>query len=150
MADHDYKAFPELTNTQLDEFGWNSPHKQISEDFYGIVVKVHDGDTITLRTDFRDFDFPLRFASIDAPEMNNNGEEARDWLREQILGEEVLIKINKRNRVGKYGRLLGNVLYGGLDMGDSEMRLGYAVPFGKKLEGEIPNFNVLTDLKKWL
>ena len=58
--DHDYKKFPELTNKQINEFGFQSPHKQITEDFDATVVHVTDGDTIRLRTDFRDFTFPLR------------------------------------------------------------------------------------------
>ena len=107
MEEHDYEKFPELTNTEINEIGMLSPHTQYTEDFTATVVKVHDGDTITLRTKDRDFDFPLRFLDIDAPELNEGGEETRDWLKDQILGEEVEIKINKRNRVGKYGRLLG-------------------------------------------
>ena len=103
VEEHDYIKFPELTNTQINEFGFASPHVQITEDFTAEVVRVHDGDTITLRTDFRDFDFPLRFLDIDAPELNEGGAEARDWLHEQIHGEMVEIKINRNNRVGKFG-----------------------------------------------
>jgi endonuclease YncB( thermonuclease family) len=151
MVDHDYKNYPELSNKEIEEFGFESPHVQITEDFVADVVKVHDGDTITLRTDFRDFDFPLRFNSIDAPELNTGspGEEARDFLKEQIDGAEVEIKINKNNRVDKYGRLLGNVISRGIDMGDAEMRLGYAVPFGKKNEGAIPTDFKVFSTKPW-
>jgi endonuclease YncB( thermonuclease family) len=147
--DHNYKDYPELSNSQIEEFGFESPHPQIIEDFIAEVVKVHDGDTITLRCDFRDFDFPLRFASIDAPELNAGGEETRDWLIGQIEKEEVEIKINKKNRVDKYGRLLGEVIAGGLNMGDAEMRLGLAVPFGKKQEGEIPSDDKVFSLDPW-
>jgi len=149
MKEHDYKKFPELTNTQLEEFGFTSPHKQITEDFYAEVIKVHDGDTITLRVDFRDFDFPLRFLGIDAPEMNAGGEQARDWLIGQILGEEVKITIDSDNRVGKYGRLLGRVISRGLDMGDTELRLGLAKEFGAKNEGEIPDVYKDMSVSKW-
>jgi endonuclease YncB( thermonuclease family) len=147
--EHNYKDYPELSNSQIEEFGSDSPHPQITEDFIAEVVKVHDGDTITLRCDFRDFDFPLRFASIDAPELNAGGEETRDWLIGQIEKEEVEIKINKKNRVDKYGRLLGEVIAGGLNMGDAEMRLGLAVPFGKKQEGEIPSDDKVFSLDPW-
>jgi len=144
---HDYKNYPELTNQQIEEFGWESPHKQITEDFDADVVKVHDGDTITLKTNFRDFNFPLRFLDIDAPELNEGGEEAREWLKGQILGEIVQIKINKANRVDKFGRLLGKVLSRGLDMGEAQVSLGYALPFGKKKEGQIPTLSMV--FKKW-
>jgi len=149
MPEHDYKNFPELTNSQIEEFGFSSPHKQYTEDFRAFVVKVHDGDTINLRTEERDFDFPLRFVDIDAPEMNAGGDVARDWLKEQIEGEEVEIKINKQNRVGKYGRLLGKVISRGLDMSETELRLGLAQRFGKKMEEVAPSLNKMFALKQW-
>ena len=146
---HDYKKFPELTNAQLEEFGFSSPFPQITEDFRASVVKVRDGDTITLRAPFRNFDFPLRLLDIDAPEMNAGGEIARDWLIGQIEGNNVEIKINRKNRVGKYGRLLGKVISRGLDMGEAEISLGYAVPFGKKNEGYIPKEDKVFALRQW-
>jgi endonuclease YncB( thermonuclease family) len=149
MADHDYKKYPELTNKQLETMELESPHKQITEDFMATVVKVHDGDTITLRVDFREFDFPLRLLNIDAPEMSEGGEEARDYLKGVILDEEVEIKIDRNNRVGKYGRLLGKVVSLGMDMGEALVRLGYAVPFGKKNEGQPINLNKLMRLNQW-
>jgi len=148
VFDHDYKKFPELTNKQLQEFGFSSPFPQIEEDFEAFVVKVHDGDTITLRVGFRDFDFPLRFLGIDAPELNEGGDLARDWLKNRILNSVVQIKIDKFNRVGKYGRLLGEVISGGLSVGEEMMHLGLVSEFGKKDEGAIPDIN--KDLRiKW-
>lgn len=149
LFEHDYKAFPELTNSQLNEFGLLSPHIQITSDFEAEVTAVHDGDTISLKTEFRDFIFPLRLLDIDSPEMNNGGEEARDWLRSQILGKIVKIEINFLNRVGKYGRLLGKVFSDGLDVGQSELYLGFAKPFGRKLEGEVPKSDKLFSEKQW-
>ena len=35
---HDFKAFPELTNSQMDLYYWDSPHKQITDDFDAVVV----------------------------------------------------------------------------------------------------------------
>ena len=149
VEEHDYIKFPELTNTQIAEFGFASPHVQITEDFTAEVVRVHDGDTITLRTNFRDFDFPLRFLDIDAPELNEGGAEARDWLHEQIHGEMVEIKINRNNRVGKFGRLLGKVITRGIDMGEAQIRLGFTKPFGRKNEGEIPPIDKVFSIKQW-
>ncbi len=74
MAEHDFVKFPELTNRQMSIFYFESPHQQIVESFQAEVVKVHDGDTITVRTDFRDFDFPVRLAYIQAPELNEGGD----------------------------------------------------------------------------
>lgn len=149
MDEHDYEKYPELTNKQLNEIGFTSPHPQIEEDFEAEVVKVHDGDTVTLRTDFRDFDFPLRLSNIDAPEMSEGGQETKEFVEGQVLGEHVTVKINRYNRVGKYGRLLGDLHIGGISVGESELRLGYAQPFGKKNEGEPEDMNKIFRLAKW-
>ena len=149
MVDHDYINFPELTNKQIEEFGFESPHVQYTEDFRATVIKVVDGDTIHLTTPDRDFSFPLRLLDIDAPEMSEGGEEARDYLAGLIFGEEVEIKINPKNRVGKYGRLLGHVISLGMDVGEIMMRIGFAVPFGKKNEGQAPPLDKVLDLKQW-
>ena len=142
VVKHDFKNFPELTNTELNELRFTSPHVQIEADFTATVVKVHDGDTITLRTEFRDFDFPLRFLETNAPELNEEGgHESRDWLSGQILGEEVDIEIQRNNRVDKYGRLLGFVISKGINMNKMSIVFGYATPFDQRNEGKIPNFN---------
>jgi len=148
--EHDYEAYPELTNRQLEELQFTSPHVQITEDFYAEVVKVHDGDTVTLRASFRDFDFPLRFLGVDAPEMSEGGEVARDWLKTKVLGKEVKILIDLKNRVGKYGRLLGRLFYLGMDVGEEELYLGLAAPFGKIKEGGIEDASKVFSLKRWL
>ena len=149
MPEHDYVNYPELTNRQIDEFGWESPHKQITEDFHATVVKVHDGDTVRLRVDFRDFDFPLRLLTIDAPEMSEGGEVARDWLREMVMDDEVHVQIDRNQRVGKYGRLLGKVISMGIDIGEAELRLGLAVPFGQRNQAAVPDINKIFRLGQW-
>ena len=137
MFEHDYTKYPELTNSQMQVLQFSSPHQQITQDFQAEVIKVHDGDTVTLRTRFRDFDFPLRLLNIDAPELSEGGQEARDWLKAKILGKDVQILINISNRVGKYGRLLGRIFSGGSDIGQEELYLGLCKPFGMKKEGQV-------------
>ena len=149
VFEHDFVKFPELRKAQLEEFGFTSPHPQITEDFRATVVRVHDGDTVTLSTDFRDFLFPLRLLDIDAPEMNEGGEKARDWLRGRILDKIVQIKINRKNRVDKYGRLLGKVMYLGMDMGELELMFQLATPFKSRREHQIPNIKKIIDIKQW-
>ena len=120
---HDFKRFPELTNSQMGFYYFDSPHQQIAEDFWARVVKVTDGDTIRVSVDFRDFDFPIRFSNILAAELNEKGgRESQSWLESQILGEEVEIVINPKNRVGKWGRRLGEVKHKGFDMGELSMQ----------------------------
>jgi len=125
--EHDFKKYPELTNSQMEIFYFDSPHEQITEDFWGKVVKVHDGDTITISCDFRNFTFSIRFSNIMAKELSEGGHAGRDFLENLILGENVEILINKKNRVGKYGRLLGKVIYKGFDVGEEMIQNNFAV-----------------------
>ena len=149
--EHDFKLYPELTNSEIADFGFMSPHEQIVEDFTAVVVKVHDGDTCTLSTTFRDFTFPLRFSSVDAPELNTGtpGEEARDFVAGLIEGETVEVKIDGNNRVDKYGRLLGDVVVAGLNVSGAELQFGFALPFERRLEGELPDLNKTFAVKQW-
>lgn len=129
--EHDFKRFPELTNSQMTEFYFQSPHKQIVDDFTAEVVEVIDGDTVKLRWSERDFDFRLRMAELAAAELNEKGgEEAKKWLEDQIFGKTVDILIDQRNRVGKYGRLIGTIMADGTNIGELAKSLGYAVDFG--------------------
>lgn len=149
MFNHDYDKFPELSNKQIQDFGFTSPFKQYTEDFRASVVKVHDGDTVTLRTTERHFNFPLRLLNINAPELNEGGEKAREWLKNQILNKEVQVLINSDNRVGKYGRLLGTIISAGLDVAQEQINLGLAKTFGQEYEQEIPKQERLFNLQQW-
>ncbi len=135
---HDFKRFPELTNSQMAFYYFESPHKQIGENFSAKVVKVTDGDTIRVTTNFRDFDFPIRFMDTDAPEMNTReGRKSQAWLEKQILGKDVEIIINQQNRLGKWGRLLGEVLFQGLNYNKLSVLFNYAVKFDDRLQNKL-------------
>lgn len=137
---HDFKKFPELTNTQAQFYYWDSPHKQIFEDFRAQVIKVIDGDTVTVKAQFRDFDFKIRMARIQAPELKDDGGlESKDWLSARIKGQEVIIGIDARNRVGKFGRLIGEIIFGGDNMSDASLRERQSIDFFAGEVGEIPN-----------
>lgn len=136
---HDFKRFPELTNSQIDFYYWDSPHRQIFEDFSAKCVKVSDGDTIRVSVDFRDFEFPIRLLDIDAPELGRAGsEKAKSYLEKLILGRMIEVKVNRKNRVDKFGRLLGHVEFRGIDMGDEMLRIGLVTTFDNRREGQIP------------
>ena len=146
--EHDFIKFPELTNSQIAEH-IVSPFPQITEDIFVNVLKVVDGDTIRVEWDERDFDFPVRFLGINAPEMNEGGEEAKEYLRNIIEGEEVMLQIDKYQRVGKYGRLLARIISLGMDMGETMIRLGYATSFENRNEGKIPDINKTLRAEQW-
>lgn len=129
---HDFKLFPELTNSQMDFYYFESPHKQIREDFQGEVIRVIDGDTIMIRTTFRDFDFPIRLKDIQTPELKEvGGLESKSHLENEILGQSVDVLINERNRVGKFGRLIGDVQLANQSMSEMMLRDGKANIFGE-------------------
>ena len=59
------------------------------------------------------------------------GIEARDWLKDQLDGaDEVLIRTHK-DKSGKYGRLLGELLADGVNLNETLIELGMAEEYGK-------------------
>ena len=133
---HDFKRFPELTNSQMDIYYFESPHKQMVEDFTAKCVRVKDGDTIELRIEDRDFDFPLRLSKIAAPELDEvGGLASQKWLAGEIQGKDVEIVL-ARQRVEKWGRLLGEVMHIGRSMNDISLDLGYSIKF-EEIENSI-------------
>ncbi len=129
---HDFKRFPELTNSQMRHYYFDSPHEQITRNFIAKVVKVTDGDTIRVETDFRDFSFPIRFLNTDAPEIREKEEgaiESQKWLENLILNQEVEILVDPQNRVETWGRLLGEILFQGMNINKLSILEGHAVRF---------------------
>jgi len=147
---HDFDKFPELSNNQMAEFYFDSPHKQIMEDFRAVVVKVHDGDTVTLEWEERDFKFPMRLRNIDAPELNmEGGDRAKSHLQELVEGQTVDILIDPKSRTEKWGRLLGDIFAGGVTISEEMIRSGLAWDFDQRREGLLPNINKELDLGQW-
>lgn len=88
----------------------------------GRVVAVHDGDTITVLVAGRDI--RVRLAGIDAPERGQPFRNAsRNALEAQVAGREV--RVVERGRDG-YGRVLGKVYVGPIDVNAEQVRAGYA------------------------
>ena len=98
------------------------------------VTKVYDGDTITV-----DIDLGLkvwlrgetiRLFGINAPEVRGEerakGLEARDYLRELILGKEITI-VTFKDKKGKYGRWIGKVCMDGTDVNQDMVDNDFAV-----------------------
>ena len=130
---HDFKLFPELTNSQMQFYYFDSPHKQITGDFEGKVVDVHDGDTIKVKWEEREKPVNIRFIDTASPELNEEGGlEAQRWLANQILGEYVQVLIEPKLRVGKWGRIIGRIIHMGQDINRMSMEAGHAVAFQKE------------------
>lgn len=85
----------------------------------GKVVKVYDGDTITIATGMPGSDtmyrFSVRLAGIDCPEIKSHSASekevaqlAKQFVTEQVIGEIVSLE---NVEMEKYGRLLAQVWY---------------------------------------
>jgi endonuclease YncB( thermonuclease family) len=94
-----------------------------AEVLVGRVVKVADGDTITVLDD-ANFQRKIRLAGIDAPERNQPfGNVSRLSLSQLVAGKTVRVEINKTDR---YGRAVGSVWAGDLDVNRRQVERGMA------------------------
>ena len=88
----------------------------------GKVVRVSDGDTLTLlveRTQVK-----VRLVEIDAPESKQAfGERSRKSLGDMCAGQQATVRYTSRD---KYGRVLGRVECQGLDANSEQIRRGMA------------------------
>lgn len=99
------------------------------------IIGVYDGDTVTALVDLGFLHFQemkLRLYGIDTPEMRGpekvEGKVVRDILREMILDKEVEIHSYK-DKQGKYGRYLANIILDGLDINQWLVDNGHAKPY---------------------
>ena len=94
---------------------------------YGRVVSVYDGDTYTLADGNK-----IRLRGVNTPELKpaeDFGVEARDAVRDLILGKEVKISYGTV-KVDSYGRLIASVeSEDGKDVATELLRLGYGHVF---------------------
>lgn len=90
----------------------------------GLVIKVYDGDTITIATHIYDdptmYRFSVRLFGINAPEIRTRDTEEKELaqmaqkvLSDLLLGKYVTLK---NVTVEKYGRLLAEVYLGDQNM----------------------------------
>ncbi|TXE06393.1 thermonuclease family protein [Seonamhaeicola algicola] len=74
----------------------------------------------------------LRLYGIDTPELRGSEREAglvvRDIVRELILNKEVEIHSYK-DKQGKYGRYLANIIVNGVDLNQWLVDNGHAKPY---------------------
>jgi micrococcal nuclease len=113
----------------------------------GKVVKVYDGDTITVATTLPYenspyYRFSVRLKGIDCPELRttNSSEKecallAREFTTKLLLNKMVLLKDVE---LEKYGRILANVFYEDNNISDvlCEARLAVKYDGGKKQSPE--------------
>lgn len=125
----------------MSHLSWSDTQEYIPPIKSGYVIKVYDGDSITIATQFHFnphvwYRFSIRLNGIDTPELRGSSEEeklmaikARDRLSELILHKEVqLINISYE----KYGRILADIYLNSEHINEILVKERYAVPyFGK-------------------
>ena len=89
----------------------------------GRVIKVADGDTITVLDD-TNTQHKIRLTGIDAPEKRQAfGNVSKQNLADMVAGQSVAVEWVK---VDRYGRKLGKVLLAGLDCNLVQVKRGLA------------------------
>ena len=104
----------------------------------GYVIKVYDGDTITIaaKLPYNEsplYRFPVRLNGIDTPELKGQSDDektaakqARDALSQLILHKKITLR-NVQNE--KYGRILADVYLDDLCINDWLIQERYAVKY---------------------
>jgi micrococcal nuclease len=109
---------------------------------YGKVIKVYDGDTITIATQLHNGDlsptkglykFNVRILGIDAPELKTKnvaehdlGIKARDALSALIMNKVVRLE---NVSYDKYGRILCNVFLDDVNISEWSLSNSYTVAY---------------------
>lgn len=89
----------------------------------GLVVGVHDGDTLTVLSP-DNIQHKIRLAQIDAPELSQDwGKVSKQALSDLVFKKRVTIEIQSTDR---YGRLVGKVYQGETDIGRAQIKAGMA------------------------
>jgi endonuclease YncB( thermonuclease family) len=94
-----------------------------AQEFSGRVIKVSDGDTITVLD--RKVPRKVRLSGIDCPEKSQAfGRRAREFTASRVFGKEVKVISSGHDR---YGRIIGEVtLPDGQNLNDLLLANGYA------------------------
>jgi len=104
------------------------------EEYSGTVLKVTDGDTMTVKFALGMDVFTegkIRLKDIDCPEIRTEaGKAVRDDVRGMLEGQNVRIEVYRKD---KYGRWLAVVWFGSLNVNEWLLQTGRAKPYdGRK------------------
>lgn len=126
------------TTTPNTEQDWNSAIAFVPPITTGYVIKVYDGDTITIasRLPYDNsplYKFSVRLNGIDTPEIKtkNAEEKARALQCKTALGNLCLNRfVNLENvSLEKYGRILADVYCDGVHLNQFMIDNGFAVKY---------------------
>jgi len=129
--------FDSILDIQDDEIVWKLTTPYVPPVKRGRVIKVYDGDTITIATrlpyDQTVYRFSVRLLGIDCAEIKGKtaaekecAVRARNALITKILGKTVVLKNVK---LEKYGRILADVYVDDIHINAWMLEEGLAVPY---------------------
>ncbi len=99
-----------------------------AETITGRVVKVYDGDTVTI-LDASNTQHRIRLQGIDAPERGQAyGKKSGKYLADAVASKHVTVDYEKLDR---YKRIMGKVLRDGRDMNLRQLKAGLAWHYKK-------------------
>lgn len=131
-----------IENTEITKYlnniGYSDTLPFIPPINFGKVIKVYDGDTITIAARLPNtlqpiYRFSVRLLGIDSPEIKGKTFKekelaviSRDILSQLIMGKIVYLR---NVSMEKYGRILADVYLGDLHINDWMLKNGYAIPY---------------------
>lgn len=123
----------------------NASESDLISSLEGTITKISDGDTVRFKpdagavTDARNKDIAVRLIGIDTPEMHlvveGGGTVGQGhWGDDATRALEKIIPVGTRvtlvsSGVDRYGRTLGQIIKGSMDVNLEMVRLGMAVPY---------------------
>ena len=136
--------------SSVDDATWKNTVAFVPPVTQGKVIKVYDGDTITIasKLPFRNspiYKFPVRLIGIDSPEIKGKSDaeimlakQSRDALNDLIFGKTVkLCDVSTE----KYGRLLANVYIDGIHVNKWMLDNKYAIEYDGGTKTRPVNWN---------
>ena len=135
---------------QLKNITWKDTSIFVPPVTEGHVIKVYDGDTITIATQLPIkntpiYRFSVRLAGIDSAEMKGKGFhekelaiQARETLTKKIIGQTVRLK---NVSLEKYGRLLADVYLDNLHINRWMVDQGLAVEYDGGTKNRPPEWD---------
>jgi len=127
--------------SELKSIEYKDTQLYIPEIKYGKVIKVYDGDTITIasRLPYKTspyYRFSIRLQGIDCPELRTDNyiekevaDIAKQYVHNLVYGKIVTLENCK---IEKYGRILADVIYKKKSISDMLLKARLAVPYDGK------------------
>jgi endonuclease YncB( thermonuclease family) len=104
------------------------PSAALADIISGEVIKISDGDTLTMLTD-ANIQLKVRLTEIDAPEKKQAfGNVSKQALSSLCFRKKAIVNTTVKDR---YGRILGRVTCAGIDANAEQIKTGMAWVYDK-------------------